>query len=149
MDAQLAELARVAEGGQECPRIKVIAGGVLYRGTPSPSSTMFELVDVAATQEFDANKRVWLRKPDATEVEAEKERYLGAFRLALTPEAETPTALTLAPCELFPLAGGDGLELVAVRVPLDAVSGWWILDGNRIAARGGWFVGATLPVGQP
>ena len=42
--------------------------------------------------------------------------------------------LTLIDAELWPLAGGDGLALAALRVPLGAVTAWWSGSARRLSA---------------
>ena len=49
-----------------------------------------------------------------------------------------------APCWWWPVSGGDGLSLPAVRVPLDAVSGWWIDGGKKLSSGGNWFFGVAV-----
>jgi hypothetical protein len=34
--------------------------------------------------------------------------------------------------------------LPAVRVPLDAVSGWWIDGGKKLSSGGNWFFGVAV-----
>ena len=57
--------------------------------------------------------------------------------------ASEPMTLTLYDASLLATQGG-GVELPAVRVPLEAINAWWIAGGSTIEAPregGGWFVG--------
>jgi hypothetical protein len=58
--------------------------------------------------------------------------------------------LTLVNAELWPLAGGDGVGLAAVRIPLSSVTSWWAGSGQRLKARTEWSFGFGIiaPIGE-
>jgi hypothetical protein len=114
MDAYLVALARVAEEGEEQPLVRLVAGDVLCTGTARPSTAMLETAERRAETYFDPYRRVWGRKRDQGVVADAKARFLAPLQRAFVAAADEPTALTLAPCTIFALAGGDGLEVPAV-----------------------------------
>jgi hypothetical protein len=65
-----------------------------------------------------------------------------------SPEsADEPNALNLFHVQWWPLAGGDGLELPSMRIPLDRIDSWWLGGGKKLRAGGGnWFFGVAVPV---
>lgn len=60
----------------------------------------------------------------------------------------SPSSLTLLDAHLWPLAGGDGLLLPGIRVPIANVQAWWIAGGDAIEAKkdGSCFMGITFPL---
>jgi hypothetical protein len=70
------------------------------------------------------------------------------------PAGEEPTVLTLYKVRWFSAAGVLGLrDLPAVRIPLWAVTAWWIVGGAAIAGptteaeKRTWFAGIMFPLG--
>ncbi len=59
-----------------------------------------------------------------------------------------PQALTLLDAYLWPVAGGDGLMLPTLRVPVENIEAWWIAGGELLPAKegGSWFVGMGFPI---
>jgi hypothetical protein len=49
----------------------------------------------------------------------------------------SPASLTLLDAYLWSVAGGDGLFLPGIRVPLANVRAWWIAGGDVVDAKDG------------
>ena len=62
------------------------------------------------------------------------------------------SALTLASAECWPLSGGDGLRVPAIRVPFEAIDAWWLCRGEKLSGAGqsggeqSFFGGVMLPI---
>jgi hypothetical protein len=77
---------------------------------------------------------------------AQASELMQGFRGAVG-ESVTDEVLTLKDVEIWPASGGDGLEVPVVRVPIQAVDGWWTGPGKRLrAGGGGFFVGVVAPI---
>jgi len=71
------------------------------------------------------------------------EELLVIGRAQQSLDGAEPMTLTLYDASLLATQGG-GIELPAVRVPLEAINAWWISGGSTIdppREGGGWFVG--------
>lgn len=73
---------------------------------------------------------------------------LEALRSHLPNDAEV---LTLAPAEWTPGHGQYQLRFPVVRIPLPAVTSWWLVGGQvieQVQQGGSWFVGGIFPIGN-
>jgi hypothetical protein len=61
-------------------------------------------------------------------------------------DGDIPSVLTLAPAEIGPLSGGDGLELPAIRVLFEAINAWWLCGGKKRSAGHSFFGGVIFPI---
>lgn len=142
MDAFLVAIAQLAEVEKPCPIVRIVAGSVMATGRPARSSTFVEAMWDGFVQ--DARGPRW-RKESDDDTRALAESWYVPIRDALAAE-DTPSALTLAPCEVWPIAGGDGLRLPVIRIPLDAIDSWFVVTGKTLSGGGSWFVGGIFPL---
>ena len=120
-------------------------------GTPAPSHEFAEALKEPASEELW--KPIQARA-SRREAESEFGQILEAVRPAWNEMADAtaegaPTTLTLRAAQVWPLNGGDGTALAAVRVPIHAVTTWWCGGGRRLKARSDatWWFGITVPLG--
>lgn len=151
MDAQLLELVRAAEAGKRCPPVRVFAGGALYIGTPGPSSVFAEFMRQPLAAEYG---EVLSKRPRRERIQDPGDPWgmaseaLEVLSLSTRDEAE-PTALTLLRAQWWPVGPGDGLNVPAIRIPLEAVDSWWLAGGSTAKAPGSgpsMFAGIVTPV---
>jgi hypothetical protein len=142
MDAQLGALARAAEQGKLPPLIvKLVAGNSLIQGQLAP---MAAFVSAIENEAYETAKKASGRKADPEKVAAVAGSWTVPFNEAINnggnpsaiSDSDIPSALTLAPAEFWPLSGGDGLELPAIRVPFEAINAWWLCGGKTRSAGG-------------
>jgi hypothetical protein len=152
VDAHLIAIARAAEAGLECPPLRVVMGGVAAWGVPCASSEFLEASREPMVEQYAEALRARPRRE-------RKEQFVDPEHLAdehlqnvhwPRPEADDPTAVTLADVYLWPLAGGEPLELPVVRVPIDAVETWWIAGERPVTAKNDrqWFFGELFSPGS-
>jgi hypothetical protein len=76
------------------------------------------------------------------------DEVLGPLRAA-DADDETPM-LTLLKVGMWPLAGGDGVTLPGIRIPVEAVTAWWLrASAGRLEAPKdrGVLLGVAVPIG--
>jgi hypothetical protein len=153
VDPTLVQLARSANAGSTCPEIRVLAGNTLFVGTPAPSDEFLDATEYGIGEAYFKSKRPTKRKQDAVRAEAVDyaQHQMTTLRQLASTDSADPEVLTLKEAQIWPASGGDGVQVRAARVPLDAVDGWWIGGGQRLRAAGGggWFFGALVPVEGP
>ena len=121
-------------------------------GAPGPSAEFLEVsLDPVIEQyeHFASDRPRRERKEEVIDPEALAEEHLGNVRWPSSNDETEPTALTLLDAYLWPVAGGDGLMIPGIRIPVENVQAWWIAGGDVVEAKKGesWFVGFTIPLG--
>ena len=143
MDPALRTLAHAAEAGRDCPPVRLLlASGDLAMGRPGPSSQFLQAMYGPLAAEYAGGLARRDRKHVDTDALAGEE-LLVIGRAQQSLDGPEPMTLTLYDASLLATQGG-GVELPAVRVPLEAINAWWIAGGSTIEAPregGGWFVG--------
>jgi hypothetical protein len=147
--------------GHVLPDLTVIAGGLTIHGSPAPREE-YRLAlrrDIARRAWFDLpikQQNAILKQSNSDQASAwiaagvwdRADEVLAPLRAA-DADDETPM-LTMLKVEAWPLAGGDGLALPGIRVPLAAVTAWWLRgSGSRLEAPKdrGVVLGGALPIG--
>jgi hypothetical protein len=146
MDQQLSSLAEAVEHGTPCPPIRVVTAGGLYVGTPVPSSVFWDaskgpLAESIARAQKRGLRRVGDHERAAAAVEADD--IIGGLR-SRARDRETG-GLTLQDAVLH--RGSETVKLAVARVPLEAVTGWWI-NLAEVKESSQWFVGMSVPTGN-
>jgi len=62
---------------------------------------------------------------------------------------QTGGAICMEDATCWPWAGGDGIRLPAIRIPLASVDVWWVTGGQVLKAPshgGSWFIGGLFPI---
>jgi hypothetical protein len=129
MDTKLVALARAADEGVPCLRITLFAGALLVHGTPGSS------------EEFPKRVRkplgdsIFQSMPSRDQAQRTKSGEWADFwepiDRALQPVADTASTeedqptLTLLDAEVWPVTGGVGVGLPAVRISIAAITAWW------------------------
>lgn len=152
MDAHLVELARAAEAGEECPPVRLIAGGSIIIGWPAPSSALAERSAAPLAAEYavglSGRSRRERRESPVDAETAAKQAIELLQEIGERAATDEPRALTLVGAQWLSPGDGGGLNLPVVRVPLASVAAWWIAGGEKLEARGwGGFVGFITPTG--
>ena len=139
MDPDLLEVARAAEEGTRFPEIRLFAGGHFFQGTPGPSRSFIEASRIALVRDFEielARRPRRQRKQDPRDPEELTHHLLAPFRRFRAQHDDAPV-LTLVNARWWPLvAGGSGLALPAVRVPVASVTAWWIAGAVEVPPEG-------------
>jgi hypothetical protein len=149
MDERLAALIDAAENGRDCPVVTALAGSQLVIGTPASSRSFLEISYWATV-----GHKPWGRtKPaDRPEPEAKTWERLQSLDPSNPPDGQRSHALTLQYARVSFL-DGSALEVPIIRLPLAAVTAWWVAPvrwvADRSAQRGpgvGVGVGVAIPL---
>ena len=152
MDTHLLSIIEAAEAGAPTPGVNVVTnGGDWIRGQPCSSNEFRDLTwphyvnDIDQVLKKRPRRERKVNPQDASAVAAEPFAAVTERR-----DGSSFPALTLSQATLSFGGRGDGMNLAAVRVPVDAVSSWWISGGSYIKADSGsaWLGGVVFPVGN-
>jgi hypothetical protein len=152
VDSYLLSIIEAAEAGAPTPGIHVMTtGGDWIRGQPCSSADFRSIT----WQHFVINVNKYLKSRPRRE---RKENPLDADAEAAGPfaavtdrraEGSEPT-LSLSQATLSFSGRGDGMNLPAVRIPIQAISSWWVCGENYIkpSSSGGLIGGVVFPIGN-
>jgi hypothetical protein len=151
IDPKLLALARCAERGGACPPVFLATASHLASGTPVRSRTFTDTSDQPVqNQLWQAIRRGDVRRRERNDAHGEQVAKLReAWRQIIDAErGDEPAALTLAPAVIWGWGEGSGLKIHATRVPLAAVTSWWMGAGETIKGDSGsqWFLGVSVPI---
>ena len=150
MDQALIAIAKAAEQDRQVPRVALLTAAGVVSGLPigateylvrlRPSLTEAHYKNLKATEGVKRRDRDTAR----TKSEAWADADIGAFGAVLDGPAG---AITLGDVSVVVAATGETLTTAAVRVPFEAVNGWFIgaFDAKKPGS-GGFFVGALVPL---
>jgi len=135
LDEHLLAIIQAAEAGLECPPVRVLTGGLAILGVPGRPSEFLEvstdeLIDQYVGYVDGRSRRE--RKDEDIDPEAKANEHLGNVRWPTASADSVPQALTLLDARIWPIAGGDALELPALRLPVRNIQAWWIAGGTVI-----------------
>jgi hypothetical protein len=153
MDPKLRALARSAAEGKPCPVVNLLLpSGALLIGRPTRPE------DFEETSKRGVEQHAWEALHMKGMRKRKEEEKLELYRESMKPltevfkaiqvvDKEGEMALTLENAQWLPPAG-DGLKLPVIRVPVEAVVGWWFGGGERISGGGSWsfFFGGVVPI---
>lgn len=154
MDQLLAEVAAAAERGDPVPRLRLSTNTMLVTGQPVSSRRFIELTNGALQRDFagyfrEQDKRLPRKeRRDQAALTAESQRYSEHNMSALLAPEQPGGAVCIEGATCWPWAGGDGIQLPAVRIPVSSVDLWWVAGGTTLKAPsqgGSWFVGGIFP----
>jgi hypothetical protein len=151
VDEYLLSIVDAAEKGTPIPTLRVVAGNTLFVGRPGPANSFSQTTVRGMAEEIYNASKPTRKTADKLfhEAMAKGEEAARPFTRA-TLGSESGPVLTLLDCQVWPASGGDGVHVPCVRIPLDAVDGWWPGAGQRLKAGsgGGWLLGfgVILPV---
>jgi hypothetical protein len=135
VDQHLLAIAEAAERGLQCPPVRVLTSGFVIWGSPGPTAEFLEVSReplVEQYEEFALDRPRQERKTEHVDPEALAQEHLGNVRWPRAGTETDPTTLTLLDAYLRPVAGGSGLFLPGIRIPLTNVQAWWIA-GDEVA----------------
>jgi hypothetical protein len=152
IDEHLRAIARAAEAGLECPPVRVVlAGGLVAWGVPRSAERLLDAAHEPLVEQYEEALRDRPKAERRTEhLDAAElaQQHIRNIRWPGREQEDEPDALTLLDVLIWPVAGGDGLQLPGLRVPLSAVQAWWIAGGGHVpdseASR--WFIGGIFPL---
>src|SRR4051812_9444681 len=151
VDPKLVEIARLAEADEPCPGLHLTTSSHFVIGMPGPSSDFAGAVEQPMRNELWAQVQGSTRRKErqATYEDVVSQIERGWHRAVNVPEAHEPTVITVYQALFWAWGESAGLRLPAVRVRLDAVSAWWVGDGQQVKGQGGggWFYGVSVPLG--
>ena len=155
VDPYLRAFVKAAEQDAHLSKIRLVAGNQLIIGRAMSSARFMALSQegLNATQEQLERDHLGRKEQHLAPGRAVErvEGLMDPWRDALdeaTGVADN-TVLTLGDAQLWPLSGGDGLAIPALRIPLSAIDAWWVDGASTLSAGkgGGWFIGAAVPIG--
>lgn len=150
MDSYLLSIIEAAEAGLPTPGINLVTnGGDWIRGQPCSSNQFREITWSHFFHEVDQKLRKRPRheqKQNPADPEQVASKPFAA--LAEKPSTSTEPALSLTQAHLAFGGRADGMKLAAVRVPIKAISSWWVSGGSYIKppSNGGVFGGLVFPI---
>lgn len=146
-DRFLVSVVESAQRGERCPPLRLVTtGGERVVGTPAPAEDFVDAMRGPLATEIGRGRRqrgsgpVFASSDEVDEVLA-----------ALGQHAcESEPVLTIVPARLFWSGNEDGVHVAGLRVPLHAVSAWWIAGGEEIKAPAKWGIGfgVIAPIGE-
>ena len=147
MDTVLLNIAQAAEQGVETPAVHVITcAGDLIVGMPCSTEDFRELTwphyKMAVAKAVARRPRQERKNQPLDKDALATERYV-----AVGP-ANDPGSPVLNICNAVLSFGGrgDGMELPAIRIPVDCVSSWWIAGEKYKKEAASFFVGGSIPL---
>jgi hypothetical protein len=145
-DDYLRRIVASAAQDRPMPTLRVVAGNTLFVGTPGPASKFGERAQYAlAEEEFLASRvRKKAREEEWRDAYARAGEMAGHLERAVRDGDAGEDVLTLHDCQVWPASGGDGVKVAQIRIPIEAVDGWWVGAGQRLAVSeqgGGWLAG--------
>jgi hypothetical protein len=149
LDAQLLAITEAAEAGRPCPPLKIMAGAQVLMGNPGSSAGFAEAMERGLAEEYYN-----ARKPSKKQMENVYSESMEHSRGIMNSldfgknggDASAPTAVTLFDAQWWPTSKGDGLQLPAIRIPLDAVDAWWVAGGRKLSGGQSWLFGFFVPL---
>lgn len=154
VDGQLENFARAAEAGAGLPRVWLIANGTVCSGLPTTTAWFVHIQQ----EHHQVAWAQWAKKRPRQAQAAEPIDPAASAAQAIAPlraAAEQATAahdpagaLCIRGAQVWPMSGGNGLAIPAIRIPLHAVTGWWIDGASELKAKtgGGWWAGVAVPL---
>jgi hypothetical protein len=153
LDHHLVSIIQAAEQGLECPPLRVLTGGLVIWGVPGSSKRFLEISEIFLTEQYESFLRQQPRrerKREYVDPEAQAREDMNNVRWPHSSTNEDFDAVTLLDAYVWPVAGGDGMELPTLRLPVENIAAWWIAGGRPVQApkdKGStWFVGGLFPM---
>jgi hypothetical protein len=147
MDGRLLALVRAVESGAPGPPLRILVAGGAFHGKMVSSADFHQAMRTSLASDAMRAQKSGLKRLrrdsgelGSTEIEANVDRVLEPLRRA----ADSEGAVTLAAVKWWGYDNKTTLEMPAVRVPLDAISGWWV-SGETGDQAGEWYVGVIFP----
>ncbi len=156
VDADLVALARAAEEGRKCPEVYLLlAGNIMLVGTPFTRGQFWQMNEEYYRKAVESNLRRHagrrVKKDEKPEVLSEVIDPLQATIDSVkdaSSDGDSPSALCLWNARWMPLGGGTGVQVDALRVPLDSVAAWWVHGAREVKDTNfSFFIGAVVPIG--
>ena len=153
VDIKLLAVARAAESGLDLPPLRLATAAHLITGTPGASGD-FEDAALSALQDAFVASHKHLPQAAAQSAAVRDVAAIGEGWDAsmAEPEPEAPTTLTIFDALLWAWGEPSGIRLPVTRVRLDAISAWWLGDGEEVKARRtgsvGFFAAISVPIGD-
>jgi hypothetical protein len=152
MDPYLLNIIEAAEAGMPTPGINLVTnGGDWVRGQPCSSNQFREITWSHYLRDVDQvlSKRPRRERKESTAQVAD----VAAVPFAAVTEKQGSPAepvLSLATAILSFGGRADGMNLAAVRIPINAISSWWVSGGSYIkpGSSSGLFGGVLFPIGN-
>jgi hypothetical protein len=128
------------------PVLRVVAGNTLFVGTPGATRHFRDKAAYAAAEEHYNSELPIPKRDKERKFEEAKARgdQVAAHLQSAVDGADSQEVLTLFDCQVWPASGGDGVKVAMVRIPLEAIDGWWPGAGELLKAPGqggGWLMG--------
>ncbi len=146
-DPLLVALVEAAERDEPVPRIRVVAGSALVIGVPIAKSEFITATRQALMREWahwaSTQRSRKERRNDPIDPETSADEDLAAWK---KPTAASEEVINLGHAEVWSVAGGNGIDIPAIRVPFDAIDAWWVASGEELSGDegGGFAVGGVL-----
>jgi hypothetical protein len=129
VDERLQGLVRAVESGAPGPPLRVLVAGGAFHGTLVNSARFHELMRASLVADAARAQRAGLKRLrrggeelSANEIEVNVDRVLEPLRKAAPDEG----AVTLGDVKWWGYDNKTTLEMPAVRLPFEAISGWWV-----------------------
>lgn len=150
MDPKLRSLILAADRGEPCPPVHLLTASAAVSGIPAPHGRFGEALREPVSEELWAS---YASLPQSAAEKLYNERLAGlrpTWQAMAERTGDDPPTLTLADAEVWPLGGGDGVALPALRVPLGAITCWWSGTGTRLKAprETSWGFGVIVPLDE-
>lgn len=154
MDELLLALVEAAQQRRTTPRLRIATRTMLVTGSLAPASLFLDRAEEALQKDFvvfvrnEENLKPKKERRDASLVNADAHERTSVAMAALK-DSEQGGAICLANADCWPVAGGDGIRLPAVRIPFASVDLWWVTGGQVLKAPtegGSWFGAVSFPI---
>ena len=115
--------------------MRLFAGGHFFQGTPAPARAFIDTTRASLVREFEqelSRRPRKERKRDPRDPHTLAQHALQPFD-SFAAYGDDPVVLTLARVRWWPLTStGNGLHLPVVRIPVMAVTAWWITGATEV-----------------
>jgi hypothetical protein len=146
MDPALKALLESTSDAQ--PLLRVVAGAGVFVGRPCPLDEYLRLAEWGVYTEAYETTRPRRKEREAAETNAKAVAHEVAVTMqsGLRAGDAHENVVTLREVEMYPLGGGEGLAIPAVRIPASAVTAWWIGPAKvqKGEGGGGWVAGGAV-----
>ena len=151
MDAMLVNLVEACERGHDYPqRIWLVTNaGHFVTGEPASAQRLREETLRCLTGE--TRKALAKRPRRERKADPGDPDLLARETLASLGDGTTGSpVLNLVPAQLREVAGGGGVHIPSFRIPVGAVTAWWLAGEKEIKASQGWnpWAGGPVPINK-
>jgi hypothetical protein len=148
VDDQLVSIIKAAEAHRVCPPLRLVTvGGDWATGTPGSTADFVEAMRSPLHQHVEESLKARPRR-ERKDIPLEAQPIVDEALSAMPPpQGDHQPTLTLLKARMMWSGRDDGMEVPAIRIPVEAVAAWWIAGAKQVkGGGGGWIAGGIFPI---